>query len=380
MIGVIRWQCVRNTFESIRCIMRAYQNLPLFFFFGIHYMVLGQEKPYAHLSPATEERPLFFETLLVAPQKSNEPESTLLEQAVISNTSEHLCEHATVTSGDKAKVYFMALYSEFTPHYKAFIDSNYCGPGCYFVVVNNQRTEASIDTTNDQLFDSFGTVVHESTHTFNQHTKLMVEPGVIIDFMRTETVYSENIASIVPKDAAEKIFRYKTYVGKGSGVSANQNGIYGLMDEFTAYRNGTKVCTDAAIAAKLKGNAKRTEGFLKLATQTYFAYYEFRLFIGWYMQFLEKSNPQAYTALLNNTNFRITYTLIEQGFLKDIQTMENLIRETPKVKWNYDYYEKEYAAYCKEHLPEVETQLSKLKVEGVNTSNYRTFLKKVRYY
>jgi hypothetical protein len=360
--------------------MYACQKLPLFFFFGIHYMVLGQEKTDVPLNPSKEENALYSETLLVPMQKSKEFESTLLEQVVFSNASEHLCEHASVTSGDKAKVYFMALYSEFIPHYKAFIDSNYCGPGCYYMTVDNQRTEASSDTTNDQLFGSFGTVVHETTHNFNQHTKLMVEPGIVVDFMRTETVYSENMASIVPADAAEKILRYKTYVGKGSRVGANQNGIYGLMDEFTAYRNGTKACTDAALAAKSKGNAMRTEGFLKLATQSYFAYYEFRLFIGWYMQFLEKSNPQAYTALLNNTNFRITYTLIEQGFLKDIQTMENLIRETPKVKWNYDYYEKEYAAYCKEHLPEVEVQLYVLRVEGVNKSNYRQLLKKVTYY
>jgi hypothetical protein len=360
--------------------MRPYQAPFLFLFLVIQNMADCQEMPRTQKELTEKGNDLFYETMNAPLQIGKGDEQFLFVKGVTSSAPDHACQHVTVSSGDKAKVYFMRLYGEFSPDYKAFVDSNYCGPGCYKVVVNNQDTEASSDTTNDQLFGSFGTVVHESVHTFNQPTKLMVEPGIVVDFRPTETVYSENIASIVPADAAEKIFRYQTYVGKGSVVSANQNGIYGLMDEFTAYRNGTKACVDAASAAKLKGNAKRTEGFLKLATQTYYACYEFRLFIGWYLKYLEKTNPQAYAALLNNTNFRVAYTLIEQGFLNDIQTMENLVKETPNAKWYYDYYEKEYSVYCKEHLPELQVQLSGLRVEGVNKSNYRQFLKKVTYY
>jgi len=360
--------------------MRAYKKSTTFFFVGMCQMVLSQEITSVQLNPTSKEQTVFMESLYVPFDRDIEAEIDPRDHAGIPSASVHHCEHANAASGDQAKVYFMRLYSEFAPHYKAFVDSNYCGPGCYKLVVNNQLTEPSSDTTNDQLFDSFGSVVHETVHTFDRHTKLMVEPGIVIGFLPTETLYSEGIASIVPADAAEKIFRYKTYVGKGSVVSANKDGIYGLMDEFTAYRNGTKACIDAASVAKSKGNAKRTEGFLKLATQTYYACYEFRLFIGWYLKYLEKTKPQAYAALLNNTNFRVAYTLIEQGFLNDIQTMENLVKETPNAKWYYDYYEKEYSVYCKEHLPEVEPQLSILKVQGVDQSNYKQFLKKVTYY
>ena len=360
--------------------MRAYQKRTLFCFIGIQLVALSQEIPLTSKDPGQTGNFLYLESFPSPQLEGRKDRTFVIENGASTSASQHICQHNTLSSGDQTKVYFMRLYNEYAPQYKAFIDSNYCGPGCYFIMVDNQRTEASSDTTKDQLFDSFGTVVHETSHTFNNRNKLMIEPGVVVDFMPTETVYSENIASIVPADASEKIFRYKSYVGAGSGVSANKNGIYGLMDEFTAYRNGTKACTDAASVARSKGNAKRTEEFLKLATQTYFACYEFRLFIGWYLEYLEKAKPQAYTALINNTNFRVTYTLIEQGFLSDIKTMETLIKQTPSAKWYYDYYEENYAVYCKEHLPEVEAQLSALRVEGVNKTNFRQFLKKVTYY
>jgi hypothetical protein len=288
-----------------------------------------------------------------------------------------LKEEKTVSEknpSDQAKVYFMKLLNDFAPTYKRFIDTNYCGPGCYYSVVNNASVPASKDTTNDRLISSFNTVVHESTHHFNSHTEICVDPRIIIQFQRTPTYTSEKFLAIVPKEASDKIFRLKSYVGNGSGVSANRSGIYGIMDEFSAYRNGTKASLDAAIAAKLAKNEKRKLDFIKESLPTYFAYYEFRLFISWYLDYGAKYQPAMHKALMENTNFRVAFTLLEQGFKEDIKIMEKLVAENPSEKWSYDYYEKDYVAYCKELLLVQEKTLSSFRIAGVTAQNYSQFI------
>lgn len=275
---------------------------------------------------------------------------------------------------DQAKVYFMSLLKDFAPAYTKFIDTNYCGPGCYRTIINNAEVPTSKDTTNDQLISSFNTVVHESTHHFNTSNEISVDPTIIIQFQRTPTYISDKIVAIVPADAQKNIFRFTSYVGKGSGVSANLSGIYGIMDEFSAYRNGTKASIDAALAAKAAKNSKRTLDFLKEALPTYFAYYEFRLFISWYLDYGAKYQPTLHKSLMENTNFRVAFTLIEQGFKDDIKMMEKLVAENPTVKWSYDYYEKEYVTYCKELLVAQEKTLSSFRISGVTPQNYKQFL------
>jgi hypothetical protein len=275
---------------------------------------------------------------------------------------------------DQAKMYFMRLLNDFAPNYKSFIDTNYCGPGCYYSVVNNVSVPASKDTTNDRLISSFNTVVHESTHHFNSHTEICVDPTIIIQLERTPTFASEKFLAIVPKEAFGKIFRLKSYVGNGSGVSANLSGIYGIMDEFSAYRNGTKASVEAALSAKSAKNEKRKLDFIRESLPTYFAFYEFRLFISWYLDYGAKYQPAMHKALMENTNFRVAFTLLEQGFMEDIKIMEKLVSENPSVKWSYDFYEKDYVSYCKELLVGQEKTLSSFRIAGVTAQNYRQFI------
>jgi len=272
------------------------------------------------------------------------------------------------------KVYFMGLLRNFAPHYKALIDSNYCGPGCYYTLVNNEHKMPSKDTTNDRMIHSFNTMVHETVHHFNSGSVVLVQPDIVIHYPDLQTFRSQEFVSLVPEEAKTKIFRYSTYVSQGSKVSANLSGICGIMDEFSAYRNGTKASLDAALAAKALKNDSRTKDFLGEALPTYYACYEFRVFIAWYLEYSAKSKPELHKALMANTNFRVAFTLLEQGFLEDIKVMEKLVKENPSYQWLYDVYEKDSAFYCKELLKKQEKILSAFRIPGVTKVNYRSFL------
>ena len=146
------------------------------------------------------------------------------------------------------------------------------------------------------------------------------------------------------------------------------------MNEFSAYRNGTRASIEAALAAKAQGNEKRKLDFLYEALLSYYAYYEFRVFIAWYLEYGAKYKLSLHRKLMANTNFRIAFTLLEQGFLEDIKLIEKLVKESPSVQWQYDIFEKDYAAYSKELLIKQEKLLATFRVAGVTKMNYKNFL------
>lgn len=286
---------------------------------------------------------------------------------------------------DYTKSFFLTNIKKYSPTYLSVMEESYCGPGCYLSVVNNKTVDWNGDTTYKTLINKYVTTVHETTHKnngsggYNWETRLwnsrtLIEPGITISYSQTPTFNSDLFIAIVPKEAPKKIFRYGTYVGRGSETSANVCGIYGLMDEFSAYRNATRSGIEAAnTAIRFQDNDKITT-FQDQAIGEYFAYYEFRLFIAWYLEYAEKNKPDIYKKIMANTNLRIAYTLLDDGFRNDLKDLQILANKNSS--WGYDYNEKEYAQYVKELLVSHEKTLTKFRIEGVTKINYQKFLKK----
>lgn len=279
------------------------------------------------------------------------------------------------------KVFFFNNIKKYEPTYLCVIEESFCGPGCY----NPIGSSWNGDTTYNKLIRECSTMIHETTHKFNHgattydwKTKLwteraLIEPGISISYEQTQTFNSELFISIVPKEAPKKIFRYELYVSKGAFPSANLSGIYGLMNEFSAYRNGTRSGIEGTkTAIKLKDKEK-IEIFQQQAIGEYFAYYEFRLFIAWYLEYAEKNKPDIYKKIMANTNFRIAYTLLDDGYRNDIKELESLVKKYPI--YSFEYNEKEYAQYVKDLLVSHEKTLTKFRIEGVTKENYKEKLK-----
>ncbi len=280
------------------------------------------------------------------------------------------------------KVFFFSNIKKYEPTYLSLIEESFCGPGCY----NPIGSTWNGDTTYNELINDCSTMIHETTHAYNHGVtgynwtthmwseRALIEPGIAISYEQTPTFHSELFISIVPKEAPKKIFRYELYVGKNAFPSANLSGIYGLMNEFSAYRNGTRSGIEGAnTAIKLK-DIKKIEIFQRQAIGEYFAYYEFRLFIAWYLEYAEKNKPDIYKKIMANTNLRVAYTLLDDGFSNDIKELEKLVKKYPI--YSYEYNEKEYAQYVKALLVDHEKTLIKFRIQGADKINYKDFLKK----
>jgi hypothetical protein len=264
------------------------------------------------------------------------------------------------------KSYYVGLTNKYVSPFTPIIEKHYCGPSCYYTVINGQAVAWDGDTARGALFSEFETVIHETVHHCNGFGNALIQPGIIIDMQRSDRFKSEEVKAIIPADAPNQIFRYKTYLGEGAGVSSNVDGIFGLMDEFSAYQNGCTAATLAADKAFSLGDEKTGKALLGQARGTYFAYYEFALFIAWYLEYAEQFYPEMYTKFMANKNLRVAFTLNEMLYLETLRKMDSL----SKSPGAYTVYN----GFAGKELEKHQATLNKFRVKGVTLSNYRAFI------
>lgn len=280
-----------------------------------------------------------------------------------------------------AKKYYINLAGVYSSPYKGILEEAYCGPESYRTTVGDEYVAWTMDTTANKLFSDFETVIHESTHQYERggtHSyRYMIEPGVNIDVDQTVAFKSEEVKLILPADSKTKIFRFDPYVTDSSIVSSNVDGFYGLMNEFCAYNSGVRAATLAAQSALQKGDTALASKFINQASGTYFAFYEFKLFMGAYLHQAKMHHADMYKELMANTNLRVAYTLLDDEFSSSVDNFKrtsDIIQKSTGVD-SYAFNEKTYAAYPKQLLTKEKSYLDAFRVKGVTNSNYFTFVK-----
>ena len=192
------------------------------------------------------------------------------------------------------------------------------------------------------LLEDFGIVIHESCHHLNhlismnnresypQNQGYFITKGVDIVSEQGPVFNSIKLNDFVPDSLKTQILRYKTYIGIPQEYLGSQvDGIYGLVDELCAYYQGTKACFelyDFYFRYRCNGykNAVEWAGYVQHIAGSYFAWYEFRLFISWYLEYAKQYNRDVYESCMKNTRLRLAYTLIDNQYgqlIRDFNTM-----------------------------------------------------------
>lgn len=190
-------------------------------------------------------------------------------------------------------------------------------------------------TTVEGMMNEFDTFIHETTHGYEwkiegatfMTTGYYIGPGTHVVVQRTPVYNSNELNRFVPDSLQEKIFRYGVYVGDKSNVSSQVHGIYGMLNEFSAYYHQTQ------FAADLRPWFEQRFGFSDETpwTDYYFnamgngvvAFYEFRLFMGWYLVYAKAHHPEMYEELMNNTQMRVAFTLLYRQFKSQADNYSN---------------------------------------------------------
>jgi hypothetical protein len=208
------------------------------------------------------------------------------------------------------------------------------------------------------ILDDLNTIVHESCHHLNHdigwnspgtgnREGYFVTQGIEIATKVGPVYNSIELNKFVPDSLKTLIFRYDTYVGakkNGIWISSQSEGIYGMLNEFTAYYHGTKASMDLFdYYYKNRSDGYQNEdewgNYLADVASTHFAYYEFRLFMSWYLQYAKLHYPKVYEGCMENRNLRLAFTLVDDLYgqlLTDYHTMldqliVNLNKEGEKV-------------------------------------------------
>ena len=271
------------------------------------------------------------------------------------------------------KEYVESFCRQYAPEYVSLIQSSYSSPNSWTKSVNGVVQANSFNAQNrEHLIDEFESIIHETTHHKNSFNGFLIDPNTYLVLTDQESQISRKffksdlIEKVVSMEAQEKIFRYETYVSKQSSNGANNQGIVGIMDEYSAYQNG---CTAALIAYENALKEKDTSlaiTFFKDALATHFAYYEFNVFLGAYVKYARLNNQEVYQQILKLTTLKKAYTLNTQRFLNSLQIIQNsqtrLKGNYHLVKYSIDYYNKNYVEFAKEYMKNFETDLLSLKI------------------
>lgn len=175
-----------------------------------------------------------------------------------------------------------------------------------------------------EICDGLSTAIHETYHGFSysgssyRNQMHYLGQGNCLEITETETFRSQEMVDWIPEEL--RTFRFDTYVGAYSdGISSNENGIYGLMNEFNAYwmslHHGVVMfdyhCGQEQSVASWRSYFVDCENGVQ-------AYAEFRYYILTYLLYAQENYPELYQAIMDNLELRYVFTVLDQNFAADV--------------------------------------------------------------
>lgn len=199
------------------------------------------------------------------------------------------------------------------------------------------------------LIGSMNTMIHESHHAFTSSYYLkMLAKDPPSDFdgnfiyrsfwlSRTEIIlvkvdayYNSNeLKSDIPKSL--RTFRYDPYIApRDRYLSSQVSGIYGLLNEYNAYYQGTLMTMQMypEYLDRAKKNIKTLQAFVQHIGHSYGAFYEFKYFCLMYLKRAEERYPEAFESSMNNEALRYVYTKVHNRYEALIKTFDNILLKT----------------------------------------------------
>ena len=287
----------------------------------------------------------------------------------------------TNPSINKAKELFIKQAMEISPDYADILKKYYCGPGYYTSYIGDQKIKWDNDLSETSLNKLSGTVLHESVHGFNRLEYdtvsrqwlhwFCIGPGKNIKVKYYKYYHSRHFYPIIPKIVKDSVFRYQTYVGiKAKTMGSNVRGILGLMNEYTAYMNDARISLDLFNKAYKKNDTINSKVFLHAVADVFSAYYQFNLFIAYYLKYGKDKAKKSYEAAFENKNLRIAYTVATKEFKSIVDEFYAIIEAQPELKDRYVAYRLSEINVEKEYLEKEKSILEAFKVTDLTPEIY----------
>ena len=142
----------------------------------------------------------------------------------------------------------------------------------------------------------------------------------------TDVFPTSDAAKLFPEHL--RTFRYDTYVSEGSRSSSNVKGIYGLLNEYSAYcwgLNHTVALYPYFQAQPM--NLDLIYSFYRSGGNNLQAYSEFRFYILSYMLYAEEHEPEVYEGIMSNNDLLAALQTMDAKCLDTLKTYETMHNE-----------------------------------------------------
>lgn len=251
-------------------------------------------------------------------------------------------------------------------------------PDGAFILRNTPDSEESIlkwltddhrsNTIEEAIPSDMDTAVHESCHGYtsygssgfyNNYTgnymrgqeRIYIGSGESVIVEMTPGFDSKEIVPEVPEEL--RTYRFDTYIDTDDDLMASrQHGVYGLLNEFTAYcwgNNNTDMLYRFMVEKRFGSPYLSHDPGGWHEVGNYFSYAEFRYYILKYILYAKEHYLGVYDAILANDSFRKAFTAIDTKF----KSVVDFYRE----HFNIGAYENQYQVLMAEMEKEEYTQL-----------------------
>lgn len=202
-----------------------------------------------------------------------------------------------------------------------------------------------------EILSDISTVVHEGCHMYQSQKPnvLLAERGQLdfkVDYSvyfisrteeylvkHTSTFPSIRMASEIPEPLQS--FRYATYIKTNQSIlGTQQSGVYGLMDEWSAYYNGFKTTVlnfPEYASASAENEMDPYFNFLSDAGSIRMAYPEFKYYILHYLEYAGRNEKAVYDQVMANEDFKLAFQAIDKAFSKVMALFESRKMEIMKI-------------------------------------------------
>lgn len=186
------------------------------------------------------------------------------------------------------------------------------------------------------ILSGIDTAVHEETHIYSYAAEKKGKAAYYVGNQKviyvpyTDVFQTVEMASSIPSSL--RTFRYSAYIADPSeNLASNVDGIYGLLNEFMAYRSGMN--TIVSLYDYLMDQDADWDTwmlFINECENDMQAYAEFKYYILHYLYYAKQNYPAVYKAIIQNTQFCKAYKKLESSYAKLIRQYQKDLTKLQK--------------------------------------------------
>ena len=213
--------------------------------------------------------------------------------------------------------------------------------GLKLAPVHSSGDFTNMITGNDEraCLTSINTVVHEENHGLNtfmpryilkdkfgrlsdvfyEYDYFYLGDGQFTLVKKTPAFPSKELVPFIPERL--RTYRFADYINTDEKLQSTQNeGIYGLLDEFNSYYLGTKAAFDLLPYYEKKGSSVDWHDYFTGVNTTYYGCLEFRFYILKYLMYAKEHRPDMYRGFMKRKDLLYTFLAVDKN-------VSNLIRK-----------------------------------------------------